>query len=65
VLGVGCQAGGVAKPNTQHPRPKTLLGTALGIRYVQSHYFGRAQPTIDNKLPKEKVQQICEALKGL
>ncbi len=30
VLGVGCWAGGVAKPNTQHPTPKTLLGNALG-----------------------------------
>src|SRR6266542_4735276 len=29
VLGVGCWAGGVAKPNTQHPTPKTLLGNAL------------------------------------
>jgi len=37
----------------------------LGIRYVQSHEFGRARQTIDNKLPIEKVQQICEALKGL
>ncbi len=31
VLGVGCWAGGVAKPNTQHPTPKTLLGNALGV----------------------------------
>jgi EAL domain-containing protein (putative c-di-GMP-specific phosphodiesterase class I) len=37
----------------------------LGVRYIQSHTFGRARPTVDNQLPKEMVQQIREALKGL
>ena len=29
VLGVRGRVAGVAKPNTQHPTPKTLLGNAL------------------------------------
>jgi EAL domain-containing protein (putative c-di-GMP-specific phosphodiesterase class I) len=37
----------------------------LGVRYIQSHSFGRARPTVNNQLQKEFVQQIREALKGL
>ncbi len=37
----------------------------LGVRYIQSHAFGSARPTINNQLPKEMVQQIREALEGL
>ena len=37
----------------------------LGVRYVQSHFFGTARPTIDNQLPRQAVLDIREALKGL
>jgi hypothetical protein len=37
----------------------------LGVRYVQSHFFGTARPTIDNQLPRQAVVDIREALKGL
>jgi EAL domain-containing protein (putative c-di-GMP-specific phosphodiesterase class I) len=37
----------------------------LGVRYVQSHFFGTARPLVDNQLPRQAVQDIREALKGL
>jgi EAL domain-containing protein (putative c-di-GMP-specific phosphodiesterase class I) len=37
----------------------------LGVRYVQSHYFGTARPLVDNQLPRQAVLEIRDALKGL
>lgn len=37
----------------------------LGVRYVQSHFFGTARPKIDNQLSRQAVLDIREALKGL
>jgi EAL domain-containing protein (putative c-di-GMP-specific phosphodiesterase class I) len=37
----------------------------LGVRYVQSHFFGTARPLVDNQLSRQAVHDIREALKGL